>query len=506
MSAMKDIFISYAAEDRAIAQRLAAGLEGSGLSVWWDRQIQVGSDWDKTIEDALDGAKCAVVLWTGHAKSSRWVRAEARQALKEEKVVPVMLEANAIPLAFTGIQSLRFLGWGGAAGSQEFEILLGVIRAKIEGKSIELPEASSTKASVVGKLVALLGIKAMVGSVLALLLLASSFLRINPDVTVHVQTARIEFSVLSELEDKRLTDALSFDALTVQNIGKISLSPERLLVADPRDYDMASDSYPPKAWLDLPANGRTIQFESDKSGISPEVTIESTEGKGPVAGVLDGIILTQDAVVTLEVTEDNAVIWSMRTEKGRQRIVLSNVQAVEFIESGLRLPDDFSLPITQDQELTYQALYEDKPGTIEIVGHDEELVIVLKETGGQPKDLVSNSVLPVQSVDFSWQDPGTGERKIPEGFEGTVEYRSPQGMPSMKIENNSFLTLERLEHFEITSISVDPVSHLLAVDLQGEVGYIKTGTRQNPRDLRPTLFDQIRFSPLFEPVRKLIGL
>ena len=52
---MKDIFISYASEDRAIAQRLAAGLEQSGISVWWDRQIQVGSEWDKTIEDALTG-------------------------------------------------------------------------------------------------------------------------------------------------------------------------------------------------------------------------------------------------------------------------------------------------------------------------------------------------------------------------------------------------------------------------------------------------------------------
>ena len=163
---MKEVFISYASEDRPVAQRLAAALEQSGLSVWWDRQIQVGSEWDKTIEDALAAAKCVVVLWTGHAKNSRWVRAEAREALNQEKVVPVLLEANAIPLAFTGIQALCFLGWNGSSGSKEFEILLGVIQAKLEGKSVELPEASSTKASVVGKLVALLGIKAMVGGVL----------------------------------------------------------------------------------------------------------------------------------------------------------------------------------------------------------------------------------------------------------------------------------------------------------------------------------------------------
>jgi hypothetical protein len=142
---------------------------------------------------------------------------------------------------------------------------------------------------------------------------------------------------------------------------------------------------------------------------------------------------------------------------------------------------------------------------MEMVGQDQKLTIVLKATGTQKKNLFSSSVLPIQSVDFSWQDPGTGERKTPEGFEGTVEYRSPQGMPSVIIEKNSFLTLDDLEHFEITSISVDPVSQLLVVDLQGKVGYIKTGTQQNPGDLRPTLFDHIRFSPLFEPVRKLIG-
>ncbi|HNP30726.1 MAG TPA: hypothetical protein PKK23_16895, partial [Nitrospirales bacterium] len=111
-----------------------------------------------------------------------------------------------------------------------------------------------------------------------------------------------------------------------------------------------------------------------------------------------------------------------------------------------------------------------------------------------------------QSIDFSWQDPGTGERKPPEGFAGTVEYVSAQGMPSVPIGKNAFLALDDLDHFEITSINIDPTSHKLIVDLKGEAGYVKTGTTDNPRDLRPTLFDQIRYSPLFEPVTKLIGL
>lgn len=502
---MKDIFISYAAEDRAIAQRLAAGFEQSGLSVWWDRHIQVGSEWDKTIEDALAGAKCVVVLWTAHAKNSRWVRAEAREALKQEKVVPVMLESNAIPLAFTGIQALRFLKWEGGSGTREFEILQSVILAKLEGKPVDLPESASTQASWLGKVAALLGMKTGVGVVLALLLIASSFWRINPDVTVHVQTSRIEFSVASEGENKRLTDALSFDMLTFQGVGKLSVSPDRLLVADPDDYDMGSDSYPPKAWLDIPVDGHTVQFEADASGISSEITIETTEHKEPVSGQLDGMVLTTRTMVTMEVSDDNAIVWSIRRREGSQRVVLSRLHAVQFIQSGLKISPEMPIPFPQNQELTYQAIFERKPGTIELFSQDQSLVMVLKAKDTVAKKPISSSVLPIRSVDFSWQDPGTGERKPPENFGGRVEYLNPRGMPAVSIGSHEFLTLEHLEHFEITSMSLDPVSHALIVDLQGEAGYVKMGTADNPQDLRPTLFDQISLSPLFEPVRTLIG-
>lgn len=505
MSAQYDVFLSYASEDRGTAQRLAAGLGQSGLSVWWDRRIPVGSEWDKAIEESLAAAQCVVVLWTAHTKRSRWVRAEARDALNKEKLIPVMLEDNAIPLAFTGIQALKFLAWEGNADSKEFEILHGIILAKIAGKPFAFPEASSTQASWLGKMVAGIGVKTRIGAVLALLLLVSSFLPVSPEVAIHVQTARIQFSVVTKGEDRRLTDTLAFDALTVQNIGRISFSPDRLLVADPRDYDLVSDTYPLKAWVDLPVNGQRIQLMPDTSGAFPEVTFESPEGKGRVAGVLDGIILTQDTVVTLEVTEDNSIIWVLRTQEGQQRAVLSNVQAIALIETGLRLSDDIAVPIPKKQGLTYQALYENQPGTMEVIGQGRELVMILRESHFTPKPVFSRSVLPVRSVDFSWQDPGTGERKIPQEFEGTVEYLNPRGMPPVNIQHHSFLTLDDLDHFEITAIKVNPASHTFAVEMQGEAGYLKTGTFQNPHDLRPTVYDVIRLSPLFEPVKTFIG-
>lgn len=46
---MSDIFISYANEDRARAQILAAALEAQGWSTFWDRTIPTGKTWREII-------------------------------------------------------------------------------------------------------------------------------------------------------------------------------------------------------------------------------------------------------------------------------------------------------------------------------------------------------------------------------------------------------------------------------------------------------------------------
>ena len=47
------IFLSYAADDRETARRLAEYLESRGWSVWWDRKIPAGSVYPEAIEEAL---------------------------------------------------------------------------------------------------------------------------------------------------------------------------------------------------------------------------------------------------------------------------------------------------------------------------------------------------------------------------------------------------------------------------------------------------------------------
>ncbi len=503
---MKDVFISYASENRAIAQRVAAGVEAAGISVWWDRNIQVGTEWDKSIENALAAAKCVVVLWTGHAKQSRWVRAEARASLKHDRMVPVMLEPDTIPLGFTGFQALRFVGWDGAGGSKEFDILLGVIKDKLVGQPVVLPEEVATKASWVGKIAAVVGLKMLVSVTVAVLLTASAFWRMDADVNIQVQTGRIKFTVNPDKEHERLTDSLLFHKLSLQNVGRMSLSPKQLRVANPDELDWETDEYPPKAWVDLPGNGRIWKLNASKPGANATVSLESFDRKELVAGKLDAIVLAQPATVTLETSSNQAMTLTIRTDPQSQRVVLSGLVNVEIVEEGLMAKEGVHSPFGKQPELTYHALFDGQSGTMTVEASEKTFVVVLNPMESSKHIAFSTTALPLESLDVSWQDPKTGARKSHPKFQGTIRYRDLPDFPEVKFQAPMFLTVDKLERFETTSIRLDLTNHTFVVEMQGTAGYLKTGTADNPQDLRPTVFNYIRFHPNLAPLRNLIGL
>lgn len=102
---MSDVFISYAREDRALAQTLAKELEGRGYRVWWDAELVGSDDFQEVILAALAKARAAVVIWSKASVKSHFVRDEARYALHYKKLVAVRepgLEVLDIPFGFQG--------------------------------------------------------------------------------------------------------------------------------------------------------------------------------------------------------------------------------------------------------------------------------------------------------------------------------------------------------------------------------------------------------------------
>lgn len=129
---MSDIFISYASADREHAARLARALEDRGWSVWWDRTIPPGRQFDEVIEEALDAARCVVVLWSPASIASSWVKTEAAEAMRRKALIPALLGDDVkIPLEFRRLQAANLAQWRGEASTPEFDQFCEAIASNV---------------------------------------------------------------------------------------------------------------------------------------------------------------------------------------------------------------------------------------------------------------------------------------------------------------------------------------------------------------------------------------
>ncbi len=102
-----DVFLSYSSKDRDKVRPIVAALEDAKLSVWWDREIGAGAVFERKIEEALDTAKCVVVVWSHDSVQSDWVRAEAHEGLARGVLAPVIIDDARPPLAFRQTHHLK---------------------------------------------------------------------------------------------------------------------------------------------------------------------------------------------------------------------------------------------------------------------------------------------------------------------------------------------------------------------------------------------------------------
>jgi hypothetical protein len=141
---MSDIFISYASADRDRARLLADALSQKGWLVWWDRTIPPGKEFDQVIEEALDGAKCVVVLWSKTSTVSSWVKTEAAEAMRRKILVPALIDETKIPLEFRRLQAADLSQWQGESSHPELEKFFQSIEANLSAMVEAVPEVKST--------------------------------------------------------------------------------------------------------------------------------------------------------------------------------------------------------------------------------------------------------------------------------------------------------------------------------------------------------------------------
>jgi TIR domain-containing protein len=89
-----DIFISYASEDKRIADALCARLEERGIRCWIaPRDVLSGKDWSESIVDAIAGSRGLVLVFSSHANASPHIKREVDRAVTRGiPIVPLRIE------------------------------------------------------------------------------------------------------------------------------------------------------------------------------------------------------------------------------------------------------------------------------------------------------------------------------------------------------------------------------------------------------------------------------
>lgn len=92
---MSYIFISYARENRDYVDRLAKDCERFGYTVWYDKEIEIGDQWEKRIFEKIRNCGAFIIIMSIESDTSKWVRREMLVADEADKpALPLLLSGK----------------------------------------------------------------------------------------------------------------------------------------------------------------------------------------------------------------------------------------------------------------------------------------------------------------------------------------------------------------------------------------------------------------------------
>jgi len=122
-------FLSYSRVNQDFALKLAEELKSEGFDIWFDQlDIPPGARWDTEIEKALEEADIFMVIITPDSAKSDNVLDEIGYAIDTGKrILPVLLEAAALPLRLRRFQYVDFTSKSFNEGIKSARELLGAL-------------------------------------------------------------------------------------------------------------------------------------------------------------------------------------------------------------------------------------------------------------------------------------------------------------------------------------------------------------------------------------------
>jgi hypothetical protein len=500
-----DIFISYSREDRAWVEQFARALSCRGWSVWWDRDIPTGRTFDTIIEQALETARCAIVVWSEHAVASKWVRSEAADALERMILLPVRIDNAKLPLEFRRIQTKSLSDWKEGRSHPEFDKLIEEIGVLLNAA----PPAVGTRVQsprVGVHLRWLLTLPTIIAVAIVLLLMQWP---ISTRIQVKLTAERVDFAIeASTQQDHEMLGPLTARAVGVEKFVTISFEPDTMEVADPAQYDMEKDDFPASAWKPLTLAGATVTVSAKDSSRHPRVTIEGPNRNGLPAIRLDPIPVLHGSHVTLETRGEKVSGLTVKVT-GQQNFDLPIREPVKLTIQHAEVRGIAQSPFQNQGELTYRIRLPQRASWIEVVTQPSGLVISPTFSADQSGSPLFRGIA-ATSLDFTRQARAGEQADLPVGdrvsaltANGEISFPNYPHLGTISLSKDEAIGLELLDRFAIKEIILPADAAGMQLIGEGTVTKIRTKTGQIPIEYNLNAFDKLKAHP---PIAALLAI
>lgn len=500
---MADIFISYASEDRERAKQLATTFSGRGWSVWWDREIPFGKNFDKVIEENLAKAKCVVVLWTKHSVESRWVRAEASDGVGRDMLLPVVLERDLkLPLEFKRLQAANLADWHPDSPHEEFQRLLKSIESLLNvpsdyhaeplaantaqhpAKSADSGESkiapvrgNKSKKAVYG-----FGLLVLPSIIIAAVALGLMNWRVPTRVQIALAVDRVAFSVAGSQPVPILDKSAGFQSLSIESFESITFRPAKLQVADASYIEEGGARI---SWKTIVADDAVV-LRGRKEDLPIVTIMTDDEAVGP-AGRIEAISVAPGTQVIFETIGGAGL--TMRFD-GQPLAPAVLPLGVFRLNAARTIQEGKMATAAQHNAIGLRAELAPHSPLIDVRSLPQALVLTLTPNKNSTIDLLSKTGAPIRDIELTRQNQGGG-REPSLVAAGEIRYPDFPVKDKVVIDSQAFLGLDQLDRFFITQLAFDPEGKQIRLALAGVAGHIQTLAGATKEDRRLTRFDTL---------------
>jgi len=337
----------------------------------------------------------------------------------------------------------------------------------------------------------------VIGGVLVIAL-ALMYWLVPTRISLEAAVSRVEMT-LGTFPTQQILNSLEIETISFGQFSKIELHPSSLRVADPNQYNMETDSFPPTAWQPLTMFGYVRISPKTQGNL---VTIQPENPREKILGILDPIYVREESHVIFEMDEHDPRIVTIKISGPETRVIFTPTQRFEIIADESHVAGIKDFPFPDEPSFTFRPELPEHRSKIEIRGTDQHLILILKVSLSSGNQIFAERPIPIKTLDLSRQD-ASGNRVTALVTPGVLRYPDFPDLPAQTIPATEYVSIEPKKVMTIKRMRLLTDKPGLMLLLDGTAKHIRSGSAEFPVDHRLSKFDKLLNNA---KVKSLFGL